>query len=69
MIAKTKCNTCGATVGIDFSGMTYDEAETKLRKLDGRSMQCPGLHVEICGWWVRWNFADLLNQAYPSKAA
>jgi hypothetical protein len=67
MIATIECRKCGEPIKVDFSDLTYEEAVEKLTAVDRNPRECPGFHVELCGWHHYWRFNDMLRQVYPDR--
>ncbi|SFJ63237.1 hypothetical protein SAMN02799624_05269 [Paenibacillus sp. UNC496MF] len=64
-MVTTTCSLCRTDVTLDFENLSHDEAVERLRKLDKKAMECPGMHVEMGGWYKRWKLDEALRAAYP----
>ena len=64
MVIKTKCKKCGVTIKLDFSDLTREQAEQFCAELDRTPRECPGGHVELCGFRYLWSIDDAIHRAY-----
>ena len=62
---RVRCLKCGTPIVLVFGDKTREEAETFLRQLADKPMECPGFHCELGAWDLYWRFADALDLKYP----
>ena len=61
---RVKCRKCGELITLVFGSMSRETAEEVLAGLDRVPRECPGYHVELCGWRYYWRFDEALDAAY-----
>jgi len=67
MVVKTKCSKCGVTINLDFGTLTREEAAEVAKRMDETPRECPGGHVELCGFRRLWNMDDAIHRAYDPQ--
>jgi len=64
MVIKTTCKKCGVTINLDFGNLSREEAEHVADQMDRTPRECPGGHVELCGFRDLWSIDDAIHHAY-----
>lgn len=61
-VITTKCSKCGNTIKLAVKGLTREQVETAIAKLDHSPGECPGgYHVELSGWRRLWNLDEAVE--------
>lgn len=64
MVVQTRCKKCGATIRLDFSDLTKDEALKVAEEMDTLPRECPGRHMELGGMARLWNVREAIHKAF-----
>lgn len=64
---KTTCLKCNSEITLDFGDADYSQAKKDIEKLDRRSMECPGWHVEFNGWKKYWQLEKAVEEGYTQE--
>jgi hypothetical protein len=61
---RTTCRKCGERIPVMFGDLDADAARLQIQKIDRTPMECPGFHVELCGWISMWRLDEAFKLIY-----
>ena len=61
---RVTCRKCGTPVTLEFGDMTREQAVDVAAKIDVGPRECPGYHVELCGWRRLWRMDEAIEALF-----
>lgn len=69
-VITSRCLKCGNEIKLAITGLTREEVEDLVSKLDFVPGECPGgYHVELSGWRRLWDLDKAIAEHYAAKEA
>ena len=69
-VITSHCLKCGNEIKLAITGLTREQVESAVAKLDCQVGECPGaFHVELGGWRRMWDLDKAIAEHYAAKEA
>lgn len=67
-VIVSKCLKCGNEIKLAIEGLTREQVETAVARIDHQIGECPGgFHVELGGWRRTWDLDRAIAEYYAAQ--